>query len=267
MKPLLDRDMAARLATVYAALASRSAPEPPASYLGEMAERLSQWTEPEVSAQELVRIVDEAVRNANSTENRAALGEAIRELRVFADQPTRRAFLYDLVQLALHDDWYMHEEGRFISAVARRWNIHPVEAGRSRLWSVMDSHTSETDWTPVHDLALIYLALAHQADAELSQAELDAITKKLGEWLPAALPSDVVIVVSEALHIYARGADPQLLRNAVERVKRNVPMHQRAAIVADLEYVARADQIVLVEEKAIIAELAAAWGVEHAAEV
>ena len=264
MTPPFDIETANKLAIVYVSLAFRSSLDPPDGYLDEISRKVTRWTSDDVKLPDVQWIVRRAVSTVRGDSGRRALAESIRELGLLADLETRRAFLYDLVQLALHDDWYMHEEGRFISAVARRWDVHPAEEGRERLWSVMNSQTTETEWTPVHDLALIYLALAHRADDELSQRELDAITKKLAEWLPAALPSDVVIIVSEALHVYARGADDHLISRAVARVKQAVPQHQRSAIITDLEYVARADDVMLVEEKAIISELARAWGVEPA---
>ncbi len=262
MKANLDIDLAGRLATVYVSLAFRASGDPSREYLNEIARAVAKWTLPAVSIDEIHAVVDTSVSTVRSELGRRALAESIRTLSHVADLETRRAFLYDLVQLALHDDWYVHEEGRFISAVARRWDVHPAEEGRSRLWSVMNTHHTESEWTPVHDLALVYLMLAHRADDELSQSELDAITKKLSEWLPAALPSDVVVIVSEALHIYASGVANDALAKSVERIKHAVPGHQRAALVADLEYVARADNVMLVEEKAIISELAAAWGIE-----
>ena len=128
----------------------------------------------------------------------------------------------------------------------------------------MDSQNSDGDWTALHDLAVVYIALAHQADDDLSQKELDAISRKMAEWLPAAIPDDVRVIVEEALRTYAATDQRSLVRGAIQRLKVIVPAHQRAAIFADLEYIARADDIVLVEEKAIIAELASAWDTELA---
>ena len=262
MTPTLDIDMAGRLATVYVSLAFRSSEELPDSYREAIVDRVADWTLESVSREKVGTVVDEAVQTVRSEEGRIALSKSIRSLSLFADLEMRRSFLYDLVQLALNDDWYMHEEGRFISAVARRWDVHPAEEGRTRLWSVMNTQFTETDWTPVHDLALVYLMLAHRADDELSQKELEAITRKLSEWLPASLPSDVVIIVSEALHVYAKGVDDKMISHAIARIRDADPRHQRAALIADLEYVALADNVFLVEEKAIISQLAAAWGVE-----
>ncbi len=261
MNATLDIESAERLATVYVSLAFRASSEPSEEYLDEIVRRVAQWTAG-IPRDDISAVVLSSVSTVRSESGRRALAESIRALSLITDLETRRSFLYDLVQLALHDDWYMHEEGRFISAVARRWDVHPAEEGRSRLWSVMNTHHTQSEWTPVHDLALVYLMLAHRADDDLSQSELDAITKKLSEWLPAALPSDVVVLVSEALHVYASGIGDDALLKAVERIKAAVPLHQRAALVADLEYVARADDVMLVEEKAIISELASAWGIE-----
>ena len=186
----------------------------------------------------------------------------MRELSTRYESSRLRVFLHDLVSLALHDDWYAHEEGRFISAIARRWSLHPADDEHVRLWSVMDSEESEGTWTPLHDLAVLYIAMAHQSDDDLSQTELDAIGRKLAEWLPAAIPGDVGAIVRDALRAYADGNVRDLVSEAVARLKVAVPPHQRTAIFADLEYIARADDVMLVEERAIIAELAEAWGIE-----
>ncbi len=260
MQLISNDTSAADLALIFAALALRSDASPPSDYLEAVAAKLDSRSC--TGKERARRLVSEAVEKMSTVGGKELLVESIRRIRQSYEPDMRRAFLHDLVELALHDDWYMHEEGRFISAVARRWNVHPAEEGKSRLWSVMDSHESADAWTVVHDLALVYLALAHQADDDLSQRELDAIVKKLAEWLPAALPADVVIIVSESLQAYARGLDASAITAAVGRIKRAVPLHQRAALIADLEYVAEADRIVLVEEKTIIAELARAWGVE-----
>ena len=264
MAPVSPAQTARWLTTVYLALAHRSSEEVGDDYERAIRDRVMERTGSLVSTDFVDTLIREVSSDLANGEGTRVLGEAVRELGVRFEPDLLRQFLHDLVALALHDDWYHHEEGRFVSAVARRWDLHPADEERVRLWSVMDSHLSDGEWTALHDLAIVYIALAHQSDDDLDHNELDAIARKVAEWLPAAIPDDVGAIVAEALRSYAEDRERSIMRDAVLRLKASVPAHQRAAIVADLEYIARADDVVLVEEKAIIAELARAWDVELA---
>jgi len=264
MGPASPAQAARWLTTVYVALAHRSTEPFSRDYARAIRDRVLERTGGLVSPGAIDTLIAEVSSDLANGDGKRLLGEAVRELGSRYAMKVLREFLHDLVALALHDDWYAHQEGRFISAVARRWSIHPADDERVRLWSVMDSHVPDSGWTPLHDLAVLYIALAHQSDDDLSQQELDAIAKKLSEWLPAAIPGDVGAIVAEALRTYAVGDERSLVREAVARLRISVPPHQRAAIFSDLEYIARADNVVLVEERTLIAELANAWDVEIA---
>ncbi len=264
MAPASPIQTAQWLATVYAALALRSSEVIGDDYVRAIRDRVVRRAEGHVTPEAVATLIAEKLSDLRNGDGKRVLGDAVRELAERNEPHVLRQFLLDLVDLALHDDWYAHEEGRFISAVARRWNLHPADDDRTRLWSVMSSQLTEGQWTALHDLAVVYIALAHQSDDDLVQREIDAISRKLAEWLPAALPEDVSAIVGEALHRYAADDPRPLLSEAISRLKVSVPSHQRAAIFADLEYIARADDVLLVEEKAIIAELASAWGTELA---
>lgn len=205
---------------------------------------------------------------------RADLLIAVQTLRDLLSVDALRDLLADLVVFALQDDRFESEEARLISAIRRSWDVDSGEAVRAasanvspdlreRLWSVLGSEgAAGTNWTPVHDLALVYISVAHRSDGELQRAEVDAITRKLAEWLPSALPSDVLNVVDEALRRYASGETHELLEQSIERVVSVVPVHQRPSVIRDLEYVAAADNVVLVEERQLIASLAERWGLQ-----
>jgi hypothetical protein len=246
------------------ALAGRSGKPLSPDYRRAIRDRVVERTGGLVAAGAVDTLISEMLSDLANGEGKRALGEAVRELGAWYEPSHLREFLHDLVSLALHDDWYAHEEGRFISAVARRWSLHPADDDRVRLWSIMGSESLDGEWTPLHDLTVVYIALAHRSDDDLSQKELDAIAHKLSEWLPAAIPGDVNAIVSDALRAYAEGDALGLVRDAVARLKVSVPPHQRPAILSDLEYIARADDVVLVEEVTIIAELAGAWDIEVA---
>ncbi len=199
---------------------------------------------------------------------------SVQTLRDLLSVDALRDLLADLVVFALEDDRFESGEAALISAIRRAWDVNSGEAVRAasanvsddirdRLWSVLGNDgAAGTNWTPVHDLALVYIYVAHRSDGELQRDEVDAITRKLAEWLPSALPSDVLNVVDEALRRYARGETDELLKQSLDRVVATVPVHQRPSVIRDLEYVAAADNVVLVEERQLIAALADRWGLE-----
>src|SRR5690606_23554502 len=114
----------------------------------------------------------------------------------------RQALVEDLMAVALADDRVLHEEHTFIAQLARAWNVHPNDSGdeAGRRWSILcqdglSQDGQHGDWTPLHDLALLYISLAHSTDDELATAEVEAITQKLNEWLPGAREVDVLNIV------------------------------------------------------------------------
>ncbi|NND73158.1 MAG: hypothetical protein HKN43_16415 [Rhodothermales bacterium] len=206
-----------------------------------------------------VRLGIDRINDASGDE---ILRDAIKLIRMELDQQERVGFLERLVEFALRDDELSFRETQYINEVASYWNIHSPTRGDEtmKLWSILSVEGSEDEFTPIHHLALVYLALAHQSDKVLSEDELQAIRQKISEWLPNALPSDVNQVVADALAVYAQGPEDEVTARAIDVVQGVVPMHQRSALLADLIFVAMADNVILVEERAIIERLAAAWG-------
>lgn len=186
-------------------------------------------------------------------EAEAHLDRAIAHVHRACTDAVRQALLDDLVAIALADDRFIHEEARFLGRLARAWDVHPsAPPDDARWWNVFDD--PEAPRQAIEALALIYLALAHAPDHHIADAELAAIAHKIQEWLPAARDADVEAVVEAALHTYARR--PADLDEAVAVVRRAIPAHQHAALLADLRYIACADGVMLVEERALIARIA-----------
>ncbi len=130
-------------------------------------------------------------------------------------------------------------------------------------WSILGGTADESgSWSPVHDLALIYVTLAHRPDDDLSSEEILAIATKLNEWVPDAQEDDVLRVVQDALSVYVQGPDKRMFTEAVESIRSTVPKHQLAALLEDLTYVADADGRRLSEEEKMIDQLTRAWSGE-----
>lgn len=117
--------------------------------------------------------------------------------------------------------------------------------------------------TLLHDLALLYLGLAHGADEDLDPAETRQISASLRRWQPNKDPALIDHVIREATLTYMNGANPQRLDEAVDVLKKALPQDLRATILSDLSDIARADGEILTEEKDFIYRLAGEWGIEY----
>ena len=82
--------------------------------------------------------------------------------------------------------------------------------------------------------------------------------------MPDSIPADVNRIVSEAMIAYSEGDHDAMVESAVSNLQEAVPEHQRRAVLNDLMFIARADKVVLVEEKEMIAKLAVAvaWDID-----
>ncbi len=262
----LDRDhrILQDLALIYIALAHGTDEDLDDAEVATMAERLKAW-EVGTGQGTVVSAIKEALDDYMQDQSDEKVNHAIRHIRDVVPQDLRALILDDLMAVALADDKFLYEEGSFIENLVRVWDVHPgahPEEGRVGAWSVLGDGSGGR-WTPVHDLTLLYLSLAHSTDDRLSSTEMAAITEKLREWMPGADEADVLDVVKEVLTVYVQGPDEQMLEEALASVREHVPAHQRAAILGDLAFVADADGTRLDEEQQIITRLAEAWGTEQ----
>lgn len=119
--------------------------------------------------------------------------------------------------------------------------------------------------TLLHDLALLYLGLAHGADEDLNPAEARQISASLRRWQPDKDPALIDHVIREATMTYLNGASPDRVKEAVNVLKRALPQDLRTTILHDLSDIARADGEILLEEKNFIHQLADEWNLDYEA--
>lgn len=115
------------------------------------------------------------------------------------------------------------------------------------------------EWTPQHDLALIYLVLAHGTDDDLSPSEVDVMLRKLREWLPHLSAEQTRHVLRTAMYKYADRRDELRIDRAIASIKNAMPARQRMLALQDLVRLANADGVFLDEEEDLINSLLAAW--------
>ncbi len=114
----------------------------------------------------------------------------------------------------------------------------------------------------LHDLALLYLALAHGADEHLDPAETRAISVALRQWRPDKDPALIDHVIRDATFSYLNRAHTNKVHEAIETIRTSISEALRMEILHDLARVARADGRVVQAEGGFIQDVAAAWGIE-----
>ncbi|NBC18526.1 MAG: hypothetical protein GVY18_14565 [Bacteroidetes bacterium] len=249
------------LALIYLALAHGADEALDDAEVDLIAERLRHWQDQDVGQGTVLGALKEALeRYAESGRRSHHLDAAIQAVRDCLPDDARRRLLQDLMDLARADDRVVFGEAQLLGRLAHAWDILSTTTD-ARLWNVLNE-ADEDGWTPVHDLAVTYVALAHATDDRLSSDEIDAIQSRLAEWLPEADSTVLLGVLREALSAYGQADDPQAqFRRSVEAVRRVMPRHQRAALLIDLYHVAKADGVLLDAEQAVIDDLSEAWGI------
>lgn len=112
----------------------------------------------------------------------------------------------------------------------------------------------------LQDVAFLYLAMAHGTDNYLSDPELRAVTDVLHARCPEMARSDVQETVMEALTVYLE-AENELAAatEVIAELKEQLTPEARALILEDLLQIARADGVVLDNERGLLASLADLW--------
>lgn len=247
------------LALVYLALAHGTDDRLDGAELDMVAARLAE-VQAGLSGGTVLHAVKAALDAYTGRDAEARLRQAVGNLRTSVPPPMRRRVIRDLTEIGKADDRFLFEEASFIGQLVAAWRQAPgapADAANAT-WSIF-GQDHEGGWTLVHDLALIYVTLAHRTDGTLARAELQAISEKIGEWMPNAGPDDLRAILGEVLRAYDAAPEGHTFEAAVEAVRQRLPAHQRAAVLEDLRYVADADGVLLVEERVLIEQLARAW--------
>ncbi len=176
-----------------------------------------------------------------------------------ADHPLQKRMeaLEYVVRLAEVDGVLTRSEVATIQELASSWSLDRL--ADSLLSSSSAAMQEELPgWSLLHDIGLLFVALAHGGDAELTADESAVMLKRLRAWQPEKSEEAAYDVLREALGEYSR--NEAALRRAIESVNSMVPTVQRLLLLEDLMCIADADGATTVHEKEIIQNLARAWG-------
>ncbi len=254
------------LALIYIALAHGTDENLDDAEMSIIARRL-QDVQAGVSQGTVLRAVKDALDDYMHQDTSQCLEQAVERIRTSVPQSLRRRIVHDLTEIGKADDKFLFAEAQFIGDLVEAWkvNLTDLVSASAATWNVLGVGPEEgLAWTPIHDLVLIFVTLAHQTDQSLSQEEIEAITKKIGEWLPNADDDMVRRILHDTMRVYQEeGA--RTFDEAVAAVQASVPAYQRLAILDDLRYIADADGVLLVEERVMIEKIAEAWGCDTSA--
>lgn len=117
---------------------------------------------------------------------------------------------------------------------------------------------SELDREHIHNLLLLYLAVAYGADRNFDDAEQAEIRDILHTWLPEASDESVAGLVQAALDLYRHGGALSIEGVALG-LRSVVPHGLRQQVLADLDGIAHANGVASADEAAVIARIRTVW--------
>ncbi len=121
-----------------------------------------------------------------------------------------------------------------------------------------------TDWSSMHEMALVYLVLVHRGAEERPEGQV-ALYEMLDLWYPEAPEQRIHRVVHEATLMFLSDARDQMLDVSIADLSGTMPRDQRIAVLSDLVELALAEGFIVPAEAAFIQRLAHAWDIEQEA--
>ncbi len=126
----------------------------------------------------------------------------------------------------------------------------------------MSTSSEPSDWSVLHDVALLYLALAHGTDMDIDPSEPVTMVERLAAWYPEEGTMRAQRVMQEVMLTYLGGHSRQMVEAAMGSIKAALRVEERIAILNDLADLATADGTLVPGEVSFIQQLARFWEVE-----
>ena len=126
----------------------------------------------------------------------------------------------------------------------------------------MPNSSEPSEWSVLHDVALLYLALAHGTDMEIDPTEQATMVDRLKLWYPDAGPARAERVMHEVMLTYLGGHSREMIDAAIASIKAAMRKEERIAVLNDLADLATADGTLVPGEVSFIQQLARYWDLE-----
>ena len=111
----------------------------------------------------------------------------------------------------------------------------------------MPNSSEPSQWSALHDVALLYLALAHGTDMDIDPSEQVTMVERLKTWYPEEGPLRAEQVMREVMLTYLGGHSRQMVDAAMASIKASMRVEERIAVLNDLAD--RNDEDVVIRER------------------
>lgn len=247
------------LALVFIALAYGADHDLSDDELDFICDALREW-HPNTEDADLREVIMEAMSVYLEADAEAEVGRAMHDLREALSTEELRHALEQVVGIAEADGIMLNTERSLIATLGAVWSLRTLSE------RLIDESTAAVEkipgWGLLHDLALIYLVVAHSADDDLTESEIEVILERLKGWQPEAYDAEARAIVREALQLYADEPGREIFGQAMTALKEALTPIQRILVLDDLNQIACADGHLSDNERTLIKTLATAWDIK-----
>ena len=247
------------LALIYIALAYGTDHDLSEEEMEALTDALREWTVIPDSAR-VQEVVMEAATAFLEGDARAEVRRSIDDLSDELSLVERRRALRDVMRIAEADGVLLEREQGLIHVLADAWSLKQLSEELLKDTTAVVQRKGE-DWGLIHELAFLYIVVAHSSNNDLSGDEIDVMLDRLHEWQPELSRDELREVFRRALQVYAEEPEQSLIQESVEALKKVLPEVQRLTVLDDLNSVAHAEGSLTRTERELIMYLARAWDV------
>ncbi len=247
------------LALIYIALAYGTDHDLREEEMTAITEALKEWTVIPESAR-VQEVVMEAATVFLEGDARAEVRRSIHQIGDELTLGERSRALRDVMDIAEADGVLLEREQGLIHVLADAWELKQLSEELIEDTSAVVQRKGE-DWGLIHELAFLYIVVAHSSNNELTSAEIDMMIDRLHEWQTELSVEEVRDVLRRSLQVYAEEPGQSLIQESIEALKGVLPLVQRLTVLDDLDAIAHADGGLSPNERELIMNLAQAWDV------
>lgn len=220
---------------------------------------LADWYE-DISEAEVNEVVMEAMAIHLEDDDHREVTRAMHSLKTNLSERARRRALEQAMHIAEADGVLLASERSLILKLAEVWDVKSIGL---RLLEFTTATVEELpEWSLMHDVALVFIVMAHSTDNKLHDTEVTAMVERLQSWQPELSEEEVRRVLRKALRFYSTGPDQEALSRSLAAIQANLSLFQRLGLLNDLIYIAESDGRVTEQEKEMFESFSRSLGTE-----
>ncbi len=130
-----------------------------------------------------------------------------------------------------------------------------------------EQHAEKNGWTIVHDIALVFMAVAYGADHRLSDEEVGALSAAISGWAERFDQPNPQEMAVEALAVYMEEGARDEVVHSIRSLKRTLDKAALSDMLEDIVRIAAADGVLLASERSLISVLSDEWEMKDAGDL